>query len=250
MCKVLLWERIQIALESGQAFQFRFWYFLDVGYCNEGILQCHMKSSFGPCCCIRSTRSTCSRYGIDIVFLAMFFRDIAFFEVGDEVFGLAACVYAIGYSWTPLTDSLRISEHFQRINFYSGKTVVDGYQTSENTTSIQELSMLTKVFVLSITFGLCYIACTQQWVRMEWDCKTICSLSDTLGTSNASSPEGYNMLGHIAVAGVFFECKDQRLIMGSTDKVAKERYDPDYLLSVAIIKVVFNENLGPHRRVC
>eukprot|EP00435_Cladocopium_sp_Y103_P061075 s627_g22.t1 len=56
------------------------------------------------------------------------------------------------------------------------------------------------------------------------------------------------MLGHIAVAGVFGECKDRRLIMGSTDKVAKERYDPDHLLSAAIIKVVFNENLGPHQQ--
>eukprot|EP00435_Cladocopium_sp_Y103_P069841 s421_g34.t1 len=207
-----------------------------------------MKSSFGQRCSIRSTHSTCSRYGIDLVFLAMLFRDIAFLEVGYEVFGPAECVYAICHCWTLLTDSLRISEHFQRINFHSGKTVVDGYQTSENMTSIQELSVLTKVFILAITFGLCYIACTQQWVHMEWDCKTIYSLSVTLGTSNASWPKGYNMLGHIAVAGVFCECRDRQLIIGSTHKVAEERYDPDHLPSADIIKVVFNENLGPHQQ--
>eukprot|EP00435_Cladocopium_sp_Y103_P016207 s1822_g4.t1 len=195
-----------------------------------------MKSSFGQRCCTPSTRSTYPRYGIDLVLLAMLFRGLAFFEVGADILGPAECVYAIGRCWTWSTDFLRIFEHFQRINFHSGKTVIDGYQTSELMTSIQEPSMLIKVCVLSIAFGLRYIACTRQWSYTEWNCKAICSFSDIHETSNAPSPKGHNLLGQIAVAGVFCECKDRQLIIGSTDRAVKEFYDPDHLPSLTTIK--------------
>eukprot|EP00435_Cladocopium_sp_Y103_P016464 s4577_g4.t1 len=173
----------------------------------------------------------------------MLFRGIAFVEVGAGISGLAGCFYAIGHCWMWSTGFLRIFEHFQRIDFHSGKTAADGYQISECTTSSQEPSRFMKVCVLAIAFGLRYTICTQLWSNAEWNCKAIYSFPDIHKTLNATLPRGHNLPGQTAVAGVFCECKDRQFIMGSTDWAVKECHDPDHLLSLATNKRFLKENL-------